>query len=240
MTRLHRTLRKKIEKAILDYRMIEKGDRILLGVSGGSDSLALLKFFSDGFIHVTSDFSFMVGVIDLGFNESNPEENKILESHFNRLNINYQIVKTQINQKAFDPNAKKNPCFICSMFRRRYLYELAHRQHCNKIAYGHHKDDIIETLLLNIIYGREINTMNPVQEIFQGSKTIIRPLTYVDESLIKKFARESKLPIVPKHCPMDGRSRRQKIKKFIANLQKDEKNANIRENIFKSINHVKI
>jgi tRNA 2-thiocytidine biosynthesis protein TtcA len=240
MTKLHRTIRKQIEKAILDYCMIEKDDRILIAVSGGPDSLSLLKIFKDGFIHVVKNFSFIIVHIDLGFQQNEPKNWQILESHFKNLNIEYRIVHTQISKTALAHDAKKNPCFICSHYRRKHVYEIAHQEKCNKIAYGHHKDDIIETLLINILYGRKINTMNPVQEIFQGTKNIIRPLSYVDEKLLKKFAPESKLPALPRLCPMDGNTRRQIIKQMIAQLDDVEKHANIRENIFKSLFHLDV
>ena len=123
------------------------------------------------------------------------------------------------------------------MYRRRKIYETAHREGCNKIAYGHHRDDIIETLLMNMMYGRKIEAMNPVQEVFKGKMHIIRPFVYIEETLLKQFARELKLPILPKLCPEDGSSRRQKIKEIIDHLQSEEKHANIRKNIFRALYH---
>jgi len=234
----HRSLRKKMEKAILDYGMIEKGDRILLGVSGGADSLGLLELFLGDFIHVTNDYSLVAAHVDMGFRGS--RHSNVLKKHFEKLDLPYHIVDTRISDHALDPKAKKNPCFICSMYRRRHIYEIAHQEQCTKIAYAHHKDDIIETLLINILFGRQINTMNPVQEIFHGNMRIIRPLAYVDESDIKAFSREMGLPVESKVCPMDGKTRREKIKEIIRNLQMTEKNANIRENIFRSMQHVLI
>ena len=238
MNKQHRSLRKKMEQAILDYNMIQKGDRILIGVSGGADSLGLLDLFLGDFIHVTNDFSLVVVHIDMGFRGES--HSQTLKEHFKSLHLDHHILKTRIGDHALDPNAKKNPCFICSMYRRKKIYEIAHQEKCNKIAYGHHKDDIIETLLINIIYGRQINTMNPVQEIFQGSMHIIRPLMYCDEVMVKSFSKNRALPVAPKMCPMDGKTRREKVKKIIAGLQKTEKNANIRENIFKSLKYVHI
>ena len=237
-TKLHRTIRKRVEKAIYDFNMIEAGDRILIGVSGGSDSLALLKMIHDGLPLVTKDFSYIVAHIDMGFDSPPPQLWKNLETHFQSIGVVYEIVHTNIAELALDPNAKKNPCFICSHNRRRKIYELAHKLGCNKIAYGHHKDDIIETLLINILYGRRIEAMSPIQEVFQGRMHIIRPFTYVEEELIKKFAVESKLPVAPKLCEMDGNTRRETVKQMIAQIQAKEKKQNIRENIFKSLRYV--
>jgi tRNA 2-thiocytidine biosynthesis protein TtcA len=229
-----------MEKAILDHAMIESGDRILVGVSGGPDSLALLKLLHERLVYVKNDFSIFVLHIDLGFEEAKPKSWSRLESYFQKLDVEYRIVHTDIASRALDPAARKNPCFICSLQRRRAVYETAHEQGCNKIAYGHHKDDIVETLLINILYGRKIEAMCPVQEIFRGKMHIIRPLTYVEENLLKKFAGEADLPVLPRLCPADGNTRRQCVKEIISGLQGSEKNANIRENIFKSLHHVKI
>ncbi len=237
MTQLHKKLRKKMVKALYDYRMIEKGDRILVGISGGADSLSLITLLSDAFIQSIHSFSFVAVHIDLGFQEKKPEKADLLKSYFERLGVEYRIVRTHIYERAFDPYAVKNPCFICSLYRRRKIYETAHREECNKIAYGHHRDDIIETLLMNMMYSRKIEAMNPVQEVFKGKMHIIRPFVYIEETLLKQFARELKLPVLPKLCPEDGSSRRQKIKEIIDYLQSEEKHANIRKNIFRALYH---
>jgi tRNA 2-thiocytidine biosynthesis protein TtcA len=237
---LYKTIRNRTEKAVLDYGMIRPGDRVLVGVSGGADSLALLRFLKNGFIHVTNDFSLIAVHIDLGFEEDGGKLSENLERLFQALNVEYRIVHTKISRKAFAEDAKKNPCFICSQYRRKTVYETAHKNRCNKIAYGHHKDDIIETLLINILFGRKIEAMHPVQEIFKGKMQIIRPFFYIEEALIKKLALEYRFPQFPRLCPADGTTRRQKIKSIIEKLQSEEKNANIRQNIFKSLFHVNI
>ena len=241
MTRLHKSLRNKFEKAIREYHMINDGDRILVGVSGGPDSLSLLQLLYERFLYTENNrFTIVAAHIDLGFGESEPCLSEQLASHFVRLNLDYRIIHTSISQQALAHDARKNPCFICSLYRRRKIYELAHKEACTKIAYGHHKDDIIETLLINILYGRKIEAMHPVQEVFKGKMCIIRPLAYIEEDLLKKFSLEANLPKLPRICPQDGKTRRQKVKEMIHNLQKTEKNANIRENIFRSLSHVNI
>ncbi|HEX9934852.1 MAG TPA: ATP-binding protein, partial [bacterium] len=156
------------------------------------------------------------------------------------LGVPHCFVHTEIARSALDEQARKNPCFICSMYRRREIYRIAHAEKCNKIAYGHHQDDIVETLLINILYGRKIGAMNPVQEVFKGQMHIIRPFVYVEEELLKKYALEAGLPVLPRRCPVDGGTRRQKIKEMIRSLQKDEPHANIRKNIFKALQHVEM
>lgn len=229
-----------MEKAIQEYRMIEDGDRILIGVSGGPDSLSLLRLMLGRQKYGREKCDLIVGHIDLGFRQKKPTNRSRLESYFQSLDVDYRIVQTDISEHALAPDAKKNPCFICAIQRRRKTYELAHREHCNKIAYGHHKDDIVETLLINILFGRKIEAMNPVQEVFKGRMHIVRPLAYVEEELLKKFAKEQSFPKLPRLCPADGKTRRQKVKEIIATLQDTEKKANIRENIFKALSHVNI
>jgi len=238
MTRLHKTIRKRMDKAIVDFGLIEDGDKILIGVSGGPDSLSLLHLLREKQLFGENSFSLAVAHVELGFGEKGKPSWQILKDHVENLGLDLHIVHTTIKDIMLDPNARKSPCFICSHNRRRKIYEVAHKIKCNKIAYGHHKDDIIETLLINILYGRKIEAMHPMQEVFQGAMHIIRPLTYVDEEMLKKFAKESALPDLPRLCPLDGNTRRQKIKELIAQLQETEKYANIRENIFKSLFHI--
>ncbi|MFO7891083.1 MAG: tRNA lysidine(34) synthetase TilS [bacterium] len=238
-SKLHKLLRKQIEKGIYEYRMIEKDDRILVGVSGGVDSLALLKLLAERKKYIDPDFKLIAVHVDLGFQKTK-DHWKTLEKFFKILGVEYQIISTKISRDAFADDATKNPCFICSHYRRKTIYETAHQYHCNKIAYGHHKDDIIETLLMNILYSRKIEAMNPIQEVFKGRIYIIRPLSYVYENLIKKFAKENNLPVLRSGCPVDGNTRRDIVKTIIKNLQEKEKKANIKENIFKSLRHVNI
>jgi tRNA 2-thiocytidine biosynthesis protein TtcA len=241
MTRLRRALKSRMERGIVDFDMIRPGDRIAIGVSGGPDSLSLLSLFLDGFGYVTNEFSILAVHMEIGFDR--PEELKnrrILESHFQSLRVDYRIAQCGSAEEFLSPDAGKNPCFICSLRRRKRMYKVAFGENCNKIAYGHHQDDIIETLLMNILYGRKIGTMYPVQPVFHGRMTLIRPFVYIEESKLKRFARESRLPELPRLCPMDGKTRRQIVKEMIAQLQKTEKVADIRKNIFKSLYHVEL
>jgi tRNA 2-thiocytidine biosynthesis protein TtcA len=132
---------------------------------------------------------------------------------------------------------KKNPCFLCSRLRRKRIFEIAAAEGCNKIAFAHHRDDIIETLLINMFYGREISTMMPNQKIFRGKLHIIRPLAYLQEELVKKYRRERDLPLMKNICPSSETSRRIYVKNLLSVLEKENKN--IRENIFKAMSHVK-
>lgn len=145
--------------------------------------------------------------------------------------------KTDIGTVAHSDVNKKNPCFLCSRLRRKRIFEIADAEGCNKIAFAHHRDDIIETLLINMFYGREISTMMPNQSIFGGKLHIIRPLVYLSEALVKKYSRERRFPVLKNDCPTSKTSKRVYIKNLLNKLERDNKE--IRDNIYKAMSHVK-
>ena len=234
-TKLFLHLKKWLEKAVLDYNMIEEGDRVLIGVSGGADSLALLDLLDSKMIFVPK-FSFMAVNIDMGFDPTYHVYNE-LEKYFQENNYRYITEKTDIGILAHSDFNKKNPCFLCSRLRRKRIFEIADAEGCNKIAFAHHRDDIIETLLINMFYGREISTMVPNQRIFGGKLHIIRPLAYLREELVKKYSRERQFPAVKNECPTSLTSRRNYVKNLLNELERE--NPGIRHNIFKAMSHVK-
>jgi tRNA 2-thiocytidine biosynthesis protein TtcA len=235
-TRLHNHLNKWFETASGDYDMIEPGDRILVGVSGGTDSMALLDLFRTPKYLIPGDYTVTAVHIDLGF-EGSGEDVAQLEATLAKTGCEYVIDRTEFGPLAHSEVNRKNPCFLCSRLRRRRIFEIADARGCNKIALAHHRDDMIETMLLNMFYSREISTMMPKQQIFGGTLHIIRPLAYIREELIKKFARERKLPVVANRCPTSDNSRRHYIKELLRALEKD--NRLIRDNIFRAMKNVK-
>ncbi|HQG66953.1 MAG TPA: ATP-binding protein, partial [Smithella sp.] len=160
-----------------------------------------------------------------------------LEKYFQEHGYRYVMEKTNIGNLAHSDFNKKNPCFLCSRLRRKRIFEIADAEDCNKIAFAHHRDDIIETLLINIFYGREISTMMPNQSIFGGKLHIIRPLVYLREELVKKYSKERQFPVLKNDCPTSQTSKRIYIKKLLRELEKDNKE--IRDNIYKAMSHVK-
>ncbi len=234
-TKLYHHLKKWIEKAIVDYQLIAQKDHVLVGVSGGADSLSLLDLLDSKMLFVPQ-FSFTPVYIDLGFDPLY-ETYHTLENYFTKKGYPFVLEKTDIGPLSHSDYNRKNPCFLCSRLRRKRIFELAAALGCNKIALAHHQDDIIETLLINMFYAREISTMNPAQSIFQGKMTIIRPLSYLRESLVKRYARERRLPVTSTLCPTGETSRRAYIKKVLSELEKD--NRLIRSNIFKAMGRVK-
>jgi tRNA 2-thiocytidine biosynthesis protein TtcA len=234
-TKLFLHLKKWLEKAVMDYGMIEAGDRLLVGVSGGADSLALLDLLNTPMIFVPS-FSLLAVNIDPGFDPAYRGYGT-LEAHLRAGGYDYVMEKSEIGPLSHSSYNRKNPCFLCSRLRRKRIFEIAAERGCNKIAFAHHRDDIVETLLINMFYAREISTMVPCQEIFGGRLHIIRPLAYLREDLIKKYAKQTRFPHIENLCPTSGTSRRLYVKNLLNELEKDNKD--IRDNIFKAMGHVK-
>jgi len=222
-------------KAIHRFGLIEDGDRILVGVSGGKDSLTLLHLLNERRKRVPIRYELIPVHIDLGFNSGRTE---ILKDFFESRGLSYQIEFTDIGKRANSSENRENPCFLCSWERRKRLFYLAQHFKCNKIALGHHKDDIIETFLLNIFYSAEISTMLPLQALFKGKITLIRPLALIEEKKIERFAKEMSLPFGSGGCPVSGKTKRKEVKELIEALEK--KNRKIRGNIFRSLSNIKM
>jgi len=234
-TRLFRHLKKWLEKAVMDYGMITRGDRILIGVSGGADSFALLDLLDSPMVYVPG-FTFLAVNIDLGFDPEYAAFHK-MEKYLRGYQYDHILEKTNIGTLAHSDFNRKNPCFLCSRMRRKRIFEIAAERGCNKIAFAHHRDDVIETLLINMFYGREISTMMPNQSIFGGRMHIIRPLVYLSEDVVKKYSKERQFPVVKNNCPTSKNSRRAYIKKLLNRLEKE--NPDIRHNIYTAMRHVK-
>jgi tRNA 2-thiocytidine biosynthesis protein TtcA len=238
MSKLYLHLRKRFEQAVLKHAMLAEGDRVLVGVSGGADSLTLLKLMTGPLLFVPKPEFVLAVYVDLGFEGTNGQPARIMEDYFQKVGGEYRIEKSNIGLLSHsDYNRKASPCFLCSRLRRRKLFELAREYKCNKLALAHNKDDVIETLLLNIFFGREISTMVPCQSYFKGEFFLIRPFAYTEESLLKRFAREEGLPVMENPCPTANRTKRKYIKDLIKKLDKDHRG--VKENIFKAMMHVK-
>jgi len=234
---LYEFIRKNMELAVTDFQMIQPGDRILIGISGGEDSFVLLTVLSGRKIFIPQDFSLIAVHIDLGFYGADPPYVNKLISYFETNGHEYHIERTKIGTFAHSEQNRKKPCFLCSRFRRQRMIELAEKFNCQKIALGHHKDDVIETLMMNILFSRQISTMMPNQKLFDGKFHIIRPLVYIWEKKIKQYAQQHDFPTFENLCPSAKVSKRIYIKNLLHDMERDYKG--IRENIFKSLRHVK-
>ena len=212
-----------------DYGMIRSGDKILAGVSGGKDSLTLLKVLWERKHFVPVRYDVLAVHIDLGF--SGPQL-PALKDFLKKQGYPFYVRR----KKIAEPREKKN-CFWCSWNRRRLLFEEAKKHGCNKIALGHHKDDIVETILMNLFFEGEISGMSPCQELFKGRLHIIRPMAYVEEKDIAAYARQMSFPAVQCLCPGAGTTQRAAIKTMIARLEQTA--PGVKSNIFRSLQRIK-
>jgi tRNA 2-thiocytidine biosynthesis protein TtcA len=222
----------RIGKAISDYRIIEDGDRILVAVSGGKDSLTMLRLLNERKKWAPVKYELIAMHVETDFRCGGCVHTKALKEFFGKEGVKYRFGRIRVRGKD-----GRVSCFWCSWNRRKALFTAADRLKCNKVALGHHKDDIVETLLLNLFYHGEFSAMNPRQELFGGKVTIIRPLCYVEEKSLKRFARESGFPSQVCRCPNSQDSKRRMMKGFVRKVERGC--AHAKTNIFRSIARVK-
>lgn len=214
--------------------MISDGDRIALGLSGGKDSLTLLEVLAERRERVPITYDLIALYIDPGFDEG---FSKPLQDYCDAKGHTLRVELTTHGVISHSPENRENPCFLCARLRRKRLFELAGEMGCNKLALGHCKDDIIETLFINMCYAGEISTMVPAQSMFQDRFTVIRPLAFVEAHTIRRFAAEQSLPVFENPCPTAKTSKRQEIKALLNQLYRS--NRKIKGNIFRAMSHVK-
>jgi tRNA 2-thiocytidine biosynthesis protein TtcA len=212
--------------------MIQDGDRILIGLSGGKDSLTLAWILAERMRRVPIRYEIHGVYIDPGFDNG---FSRGLETYCRNAGLPIEVLVTDIGVQAHSAANRENPCFLCAWNRRKHLFETADRLKCTKIALGHHKDDIIETLFMNIFYAGVIDSMTPRQPFFDGLFTVIRPLALVEEKLIERFAKERHFPAFVNPCPSSQHSTRSQIKHMLGRLYRS--NSKIKGNIFHAIDH---
>jgi len=222
----------RIGRAIQDYNLIEDKDRILVAVSGGKDSLSLLKLLNERRKWAPVSYELIAMHVETDYRCAGCVHRGALKKFFEDAGIRHHFAKIKIISKKKDVS-----CFWCAWNRRKALFLAADKLRCNKVALGHHKDDIVETLLLNIFYHGEFSAMNPRQELFGGKVVIIRPLCYVEEDALKKFAKEERFPSGMCRCPNSKMSKRRMMKDFIKKVEEDCGHA--KTNVFRSISRVK-
>lgn len=217
-------------RAIDEFNMIEENDKIAIGLSGGKDSLCLLYALNGLKRYYPKKFDIIAITIhpgNKGFDTSNIEE------ICKKLNVEHIIFKSDISDIVFNIREEKNPCSLCANLRRGILSSVAVENGCNKIALGHHSDDVVETLLMSLFLNGKFHTFSPITHLTRSNITVIRPLIYAEEKQIKSLAKKLNFPPSKKCCPMDGSSKRQYIKDLIHDLNKDM--PKIKENIFGAI-----
>ncbi len=221
-------------QALHAYDMIADGDRIAVGLSGGKDSLVLTWILAQRRARVPVAYELFPVYIDPGFEGGIGER---LPEVADRFGLSVRVEWTDFGLRGHSPENRENPCFLCSRLRRQRLFEVADDLKCNKIALGHHQDDLIETLFLNMFYAGEMSTMKPSQPFFQGRFTVIRPLAFTAEQTIRRTARELALPAFENPCPSAVASKRREVKEMLLGLYRS--NRKIRGNIFRAMRHVK-
>lgn len=205
-----------IRRADQDFSMIKAGDRVMVGVSGGKDSILLLTALA--LYRKFSDFPFELcgGMIDLGFGGF--DATALLE-HCKSIDVELHIKPTNIGHVIFDTRKESNPCSLCAKMRRGSLNELAKKHDCNKIALGHHRDDLIETLLMSLIYESRLRTFAPVTWMDRADMVQIRPMIYLEERHIINTCKRLDLPVAHNACPACGHTKRQEMKELIKTLR---------------------
>lgn len=217
-------------KAIQDYDMIQPYDKIAVGISGGKDSLTLLYALAKLKAFYPIPYELAAITIDLGFPEFHTEQ---LKQFCLELQIPYYVEHTQIGEIVFDYRKEPHPCSLCSRMRKGAFNEAASRLQCNKIAYAHHKDDVIDSFLMSILYEGRIHTFSPVTYLEHSELTLIRPLIYAYEGEIKSFSTNYQLPVCKNPCPADGVTKRQEAKELLMELKNTV--PEVKERIFSAI-----
>ncbi len=219
-----------VRRAVDDYSMIEDGDKIAVGISGGKDSLALLCALAGLRRFYPKKFEMIALTIDMGLEGT--DFSPIAEL-CEKLNVEYKIIPTQISKIIFEERKEANPCSLCAKMRRGAIHSSAKELGCNKVALGHHFDDTIETFMLNLFFEGRIGCFSPVTYLSRTDITLIRPMIYLPEKDVRYYANATKLPIVKSTCPADGNTQREEMKKMLAEL--DRKHKGLRYRIFGAI-----
>ena len=234
----------KFTKAVREYELVKEGDRIAVCISGGKDSMLMAKLFQELKRHNKFNFEVKFLVMDPGYS---PENRKVIEENARKMKIPIQIFESNIFESVFE--IEKSPCYICARMRRGYLYNFAQQMGCNKIALGHHYDDVIETILMGMLYSAQVQTMMPKLHStnFEGME-LIRPMYLIREDDIKAWRDYNDLHFIQCACKFtdtcttcnneENQSKRMEIKKLIAEIKKT--NPFVEGNIFKSVENVNL
>lgn len=243
--KFHKQLFSKFAKAVRDYELVQEGDKIAVCISGGKDSMLMAKLFQELKKHNKVSFELEFLVMDPGYSEANRQ---VIENNAKRMNIPITVFESDIFDAVYD--IEKSPCYLCARMRRGHLYNKAKELGCNKIALGHHYDDVIETILMGMLYGAQVQTMMPKLHStnFEGME-LIRPMYYIREDDIKHWRDYNDLHFIQcacrftdtcTTCDPDGRSvsKRMEVKNLIAQMKKN--NPFVESNIFKSVENVNL
>ena len=218
-------------RGVDDYNMIEEGDKIAVGISGGKDSLALLCSLAYLRRFYPKKFELIAITIDMGF-EGGMDFTPVREL-CEKLDVPYHIIPTEISKIIFDVRKEANPCSLCAKMRRGALHNAAKELGCNSVALGHHFDDVVETFMLNLFFEGRLGCFSPVTYLSRVGVKLIRPLLYMPEKDVVEFAKKNELPVVESKCPADKNTEREEMKTLLRTLERENKG--LRYRIFGAI-----
>ena len=219
-----------VRQAVDDYALIDDQDHIAVGVSGGKDSLALLYALHELQRFYPKHFTLHAFTVDLGFGIQDFSGIKAFCEGFQ---VPLTIIPTEIGKIVFETRKESNPCSLCAKMRKGALNDTIKKLGCNKIAYAHHKDDIVETMMMSLIYEGHFYSFPPITHLDRTDLTVIRPLMYVSEADVKGFCNKYQLPVVKSPCPADGYTKRQYVKGLLRKL--NQENPGVKERMFSAI-----
>ena len=217
-------------RAIEEYNMIDEGDRIAVGVSGGKDSLVLLCALSELSHYYPKKFTVTALTLDMGYKS----DYSGIQSLCDKLGVEFKVKYTNIKEIIFDIRNETNPCSLCAKMRRGSLNDFALENGCRKVALGHHNDDVLETFLLSLMHEGRIHCFSPVTYLDRTQLYQIRPMIYVRERDIRGVINHHNLPVIHNECPADGYTQREYMKDLIKRLEK-EKTPGLRKRLFRAI-----
>lgn len=217
-------------QAIDTYQMIDSGDKIAIGISGGKDSLTLLYALHGLMQFYPQRFDLCAITVDLGFDHM---DLTVVKQLCEQLSVPYTIISTDIGKILFETRKESNPCSLCAKLRKGTFNVKARELGCNKIAYAHHSDDIIETMLLSLIYEGRFHSFSPKTYLDRMDLTVIRPMMLVSEADIIRFTQKYELPVCKNTCPVDGHTKRQYVKKIT--MQWEEENPGVKSRMLQAI-----
>ena len=230
---LPKQLNRLIGQALHTYNMLSDGDSVLIAVSGGIDSLVLAAILQEWQKKAPITYTLLAVHLDMGFEGADIVPS--VERQCKEMDLPLEIEWTDFGRSAI--TLKKSGCFHCARNRRTRLFDLARQKKCNKLALGHHKEDIIETFFINLLYGGNISTMVPSQPLFNGNLTVIRPLAFLDKKQVTRLGQHFGLHASENPCPLSGSTKRQSIRHLLDDLySKDER---IKGNIFAALGNVR-
>jgi len=217
-------------KAIDEYGMIEEGDHIAVGVSGGKDSLTLLYALNGLKRFYPKKFELSAVSVNLGFEGFDLSPIKRL---CEEMEVPYRIVDSEIADLLFNVRKEENPCSLCAKMRKGALNQAVKEMGCNKVAYAHHKDDVVETMLLSMLFEGRFYSFSPKLYLDRMDLTVIRPMIFVDEADVIGFMNKYEIPVVKNKCPVDGYTKRQYAKDLVSQLNRD--NPGCKQRMFTAI-----